>query len=231
MSEEKCPRFCFCRRPLLFFGHFLKKWRERLFLIQLTIKQKNLSNKAVTWVSSSTKPPLEIPQRARLSQSALVCSCVLVKRRQSPPKHCASVFQKKTFLAYALGRWFSFKLWIFSQTVLRDSKLRALPHLGWTWKSPGGKSKLDEQLRWEESGSGLWRWEANYMSQGAFWSDTSNHDAWNSVTYASKGREVRLKTENTFSLLNQFTLWVRFWWIRQPTVAPWFLHNCSNKAL
>lgn len=24
VSEEKCPRFCLCRRPLLFFGHFLK---------------------------------------------------------------------------------------------------------------------------------------------------------------------------------------------------------------
>lgn len=29
VSEEKCPRFCFCRRPLLFFGHFLKRQRDR----------------------------------------------------------------------------------------------------------------------------------------------------------------------------------------------------------
>lgn len=28
VSEEKCPRFCFCRRPLLFFGHFLKRHKE-----------------------------------------------------------------------------------------------------------------------------------------------------------------------------------------------------------
>lgn len=28
-SEVKCPRFCFCRRPLLFLGHFLKRERER----------------------------------------------------------------------------------------------------------------------------------------------------------------------------------------------------------
>lgn len=25
VSEEKCPRFCLCRRPLLFFGHFLQR--------------------------------------------------------------------------------------------------------------------------------------------------------------------------------------------------------------
>lgn len=28
VSEEKCPRFCFCRRPLLFFGHFLQRHRN-----------------------------------------------------------------------------------------------------------------------------------------------------------------------------------------------------------
>lgn len=34
VSEEKCPRFCFCRRPLLFFGHFLKTKRARKSVLE-----------------------------------------------------------------------------------------------------------------------------------------------------------------------------------------------------
>lgn len=43
VSEEKCPRFCLCRRPLLFFGHFLQRHTGVSVSVSVNVSDRRFS--------------------------------------------------------------------------------------------------------------------------------------------------------------------------------------------
>lgn len=106
VSEEKCPRFCFCRRPLLFFGHFLKTKRARKSVLQFVSVTKirficcDFRSAIVQYCAKVLNRHLFFPLYFLSKESDSLFKVFLAK--SSPGFLCLTIFRQRTCFSFFL---------------------------------------------------------------------------------------------------------------------------------